>query len=64
MTRTDLFKPDGSPRRDGRRLSLPLDLHEKMRDVSRETGIPLSRIAEQGIRLRLAQIEAGQVKAA
>ncbi|WP_438036998.1 ribbon-helix-helix domain-containing protein [Sorangium sp. So ce204] len=44
-------------------LNLPADLRERLRVVSEETGIPQCRIAEQGLRLRLAQMERAKSKA-
>lgn len=45
-------------------VSIPTDLQEHVRRVSAATDIPQSRIVEQGIRIRLAEIEAGKVRAA
>lgn len=47
----------GRPRRRPSNLTIPIDLRERLRALSEATGIPQSRIAEQGIRIRLAQIE-------
>jgi hypothetical protein len=50
---------DAAPRlRRPSNLNLPADLRERLRAVSEATGIPQSRIAEQGLRLRLAQLDA------
>ncbi|WP_437903575.1 ribbon-helix-helix domain-containing protein [Sorangium sp. So ce327] len=50
----------GRPRRRPSNLTIPVDLRERLRALSEATGIPQSRIAEQGIRIRLAQIEHAQ----
>ncbi|WP_441291915.1 ribbon-helix-helix domain-containing protein [Sorangium sp. KYC3313] len=50
----------GRPRRRPSNLTIPIDLRERLRALSEATGIPQSRIAEQGIRMRLAQIERAQ----
>ncbi|WP_436616319.1 ribbon-helix-helix domain-containing protein [Sorangium sp. So ce1024] len=60
----DQHAPARGPRTKGNRaptnLSLPVDVRERLRTASEETGIPQCRIAEQGLRLRLAQIERAQ----
>ena len=38
-------------------LYLPADLRDRLDVVSAQTGIPMSRIAADGIRWRLAQLE-------
>jgi hypothetical protein len=49
-----------SENRAGKNLSLPAELREQLAAASEATGIPESRIAEQGLRWRLAQIDAAQ----
>jgi hypothetical protein len=49
-----------SANRGPKNLSLPAELRERLAAASEATGIPESRIAEQGLRLRLAQLDAAQ----
>jgi hypothetical protein len=41
-----------------RNVSLPMALDRELQDASELTGIPVSRILQQGARLRLAEIKA------
>jgi Ribbon-helix-helix domain len=49
-----------SANRGPKNLSLPAELRERLAAASEATGIPESRIAEQGLRWRLAQLDAAQ----
>jgi hypothetical protein len=49
-----------SANRGPKNLSLPAELRARLAAASEATGIPESRIAEQGLRLRLAQLDAAQ----
>lgn len=49
-------EPVSPPRRHRRCLSLPADVLDELERLSEATGIPQSRIAEQGIRARLAEL--------
>lgn len=40
-------------------ISVPVDLAAELRATAKRTGIPMSRIAAQGVRLRLADIDSG-----
>jgi hypothetical protein len=56
MEPSKVGRPPRAPRvRPG--LTIPKDLQQQLRAVSEETGIPQCRIAEQGLRLRLAQLD-------
>jgi hypothetical protein len=60
MTNQERIAKRKSARRGPKNLSLPADLREQLSAASEATGIPECRIAEQGLRIRLAQLNAAQ----
>jgi len=48
--------PAEAERGRGRNIYIPAELDRELRGASQRTGIPVSRILQQGARLRLAQL--------
>lgn len=56
-TNTPLHPKPG--RRPALKHTIPHDVAARLRAASAATGIPMSRLVEQGLRLRLAELDAG-----
>ncbi|KYF92907.1 hypothetical protein BE20_10660 [Sorangium cellulosum] len=58
MTMNDPLPPKPA-RRPAVKHTIARDVAARLRAASEATGIPMSRLVEQGLRLRFAQLDAG-----